>query len=181
MSSKINLLPNAAKFKAYRQLMRTLNKKLVEWEIGVGVVALVLIIGVGAGVRIWSGKVEKTLNQWKQEFANLGPGVEASQKIKYQAKIVGRVMDERFEYGQAFGAIGKLFPPEVILEKSDFKNEGSFNVAGIVPTDIGVDQVESIIRDINEGKNEYFTKMELKKMSWNPEGWQFEATVYLKT
>jgi hypothetical protein len=181
MNSKINLLPNAAKFKAYRQLMRTLNKKIVEWEIGVGVVVIVLTIAVGVGVRTWSSRVEKTLNHWKQEFTNLGPGVEASQKIKYQAKIVGRVMDERFEYGQAFGAIGKLFPPEVILEKSDFKNEGSFNVTGTIPTDIGVDQVESIIRDINEGKNDYFTKMELKKMNWNMEGWQFDAIVYLKT
>jgi hypothetical protein len=180
MSTKINLLPNAAKFKAYRQQWRQKNKKIVIWELVAGITLGAILIGANAGISMWSRKISQEAARWKQEFANLKVGVEASQKIKYQAKIVGKVMDQRFEYGQAFAAINKLFPAEVIVEKSDFKDETTFNVEGMIINDLAVTQVEQLVADINAGKNEYFNRMELKQMAWSISGWKFGATVYLK-
>lgn len=181
MNTKINLLPNAAKFKAYKQLLRNLNQKILVAEVagGLALVGLLLVVNIIFGVL--TKRAEGEVARWKREFNNLSLGAEASQKIKYQAKIVGKVMDQRFEYGQAFVAIGKLFPPEVILEKSDFRSEKSFNVIGVTSDDAAVGVIEQIIADINSGRNDFFSKMELKKMNWSSSGWRFEAVVDLKT
>jgi len=179
--STINLLPNAAKFKAYRESLKVLNKKLIVVELITGGALIVVIVAIRALLMIIMAGANREMARWTKQYTSLAPRAEANQKIKYQAKIVGQVLASRFEYGEAFTQINQLFPVEAKIDKSELKNNtNSFFVSGVIGDDAVVDKLEEMVIDINNGKNKYFKKMELTGVGWGAGGWKFEAVIDLK-
>ena len=99
MKEGLNLLPSVAKFQAARV---NLKKKIA--------LAMMIFLGVWifliVGVFVWLGFNGLLLNKAKKQndfalerYKTLVTNVVLSKKNKYQAKLVGKILKERFEYG----------------------------------------------------------------------------------
>ena len=179
MKEGLNLLPSVAKFQASKIKL----KKKISLVTGIFLgcwVLLVIIIFVWLGFNNYlldKAKKENTsaLNQYK----TLVTSVVLSKKNKYQAKLVGKVLSERFEYGASIDKITKIFSENIVLENFEIKNKKQFILKCFLNDGSSMIEVEEKIRDINLGLFSDFRSANLNSVGVEATGWKFEMEVNL--
>jgi hypothetical protein len=116
-----------------------------------------------------------SLNRYKTLVTN----VVLSKKNKYQAKLVGQVLSERFEYGTLIQKITNLFSKNISMGDFSIKEKKAFIFKGSLNNGINISEVEEKIRDINLGNYPDFKSAKLNTIEVHSKDWTFEVEVEL--
>ncbi len=179
MKEDLNLLPSVAKFQAARI---RLKKKIILFMgvfLGVWIFFIVLIFVLFGMNNFLLNKAKKNNSMVLSQYKSLVSNVVLSKKNKYQAKIVGKVLSERFEYGSSIEKINNLFSGNIILEDFKIKNKKQFVLNGKVDNGPDMIKVEEMIRDINLGLESDFKSAKLNSIYIKDNSWIFEMEVNL--
>ncbi len=179
MKEGLNLLPSMAKFQAAKiKLKKIINLVMVAF-LSFWILSAVIIFGwLGVNnflLKQTEAKSTKTLNNYK----SLATSVILSKKNKYQAKLVGQVLKERFEYGSLIKKIMDFFPENITLENFEIKNKKQFLLEGVLTNGLDMDYIEDKVKDINSGLYPDFSSANLTSIMINSNSWSFEMEVNL--
>lgn len=179
-SLNLNLLPSQARFQAYKiKLEKKVRMILIAMvSVWVLVVGTVLVLNLISKIRV--SVVQAQFEKVRKEYMSMSDNIVTSQKLKYKAKLVGGVLNDRFEYGEAFKNITNLFPNGITIKNFDLKNKGNFNIKGETAGRQNIDALEEIVEGINSGKNELFLAGKLLSLSVSDNLWFFEMEVATK-
>lgn len=175
----LNLLPSQAKFQMDKLNLVKRNRLIIGIISGLWVTGLVVVIMLNLVSKWQFGQADKKLTAATRDLAGMADGVINSQRLKYNAKLVGLVLEQRFEYGKAFKTIATIFPDGVVLDKFELQDEGTFLINGFA-VDENINKVEKIITDINQGGDQRFSNINLKSLLVKNDIWSFSAEVKLK-
>lgn len=176
----LNLLPSQAKFQAARTKVQTISRKAMVVMLTVWILALVVVYGYSLFVNSVLAKEETKLKRVTDDYVALADNIVTSQKLKYKAKLVGGVLDQRFEYGKAFETVTKLFPESIKLDNFELKKQGQFDLFGSTTGGENVKLLENLITSINNQENEHFDRAVLKSISTKSGLWTFSMEVKLR-
>lgn len=181
MIGELNLLPSQAKFQAAKL---KLKKKANLFMVYLGVVWTVLALTVYGFWFLSSIRQKNYQNKHQQvikSFQQIAENVSISQKLKADAKLVGKVLNSRFEYGESIKKINQIFSDRIVITNFEMKQNRQFLVSGVVNDEESMDEVESKISDINSGKMGGFASSKLVSLSIKSDGnWYFVMEVILK-
>lgn len=176
----LNLLPSEAKFQAAKiKLKKKINTFM--WLFSGFWLVLIMIIFI---IWFW-GKTslnsnEKTYQKTLKNYQSMVGNVVISQQIKFQAKLVGKLLGDRFEYGSAVKKVMQLFSTDVIINDFEIQEGRRFTIKGTVLGE-NLDEVENKSDDINNGKVENFSSARVTSLVIYPDGsCKFEMEVGLK-
>ena len=103
-----------------------------------------------------------------------------SKKNKYQAKLVGKVLSERFEYGASIEKITKIFSEKIKIDNFEIKDKKQFLLKGSMDDGKDMNEVEEKVKDINSGLFPDFVSSKLVSIDIIGSKWNFEMEVNLK-
>jgi len=154
-----------------------LVKKLVYIFTGAWVAGMIVVFGWWgltnySLVRTNAEYLEKTAN-FKPELVKIAKG----QLLRSRLQIVKTILATRFEYGQAFLNMTKLFNEEVKVEDFKLTKEGIFLINVKSYSTRVMEMVEAKLIDINSGGSEVFSKMKLIGIEWNNGAWLVQLEV----
>jgi len=179
MKEGLNLLPSVAKFQVAKIKLKKMISQAMVVFLSFWVLSAIIIFG-------WLGinsfllkqaetKNTKTLNSYK----SLVTSVVLSKKNKYQAKLVGQVLKERFEYGSLIKKIMEFFPENISLKNFEIKSKKQFIVEGVLVRGSDINYIEDKVRDINLGLYSDFSSANLTSIQIGSNSWSFEMEVNL--
>ena len=181
MTMDLNLLPSQAKFQAARMKIKAKINKVMVGVLGVWVLGLVVVFSLWFLTKMTLATDEKKYKKAAVDFQGVSDTVLNSEQLKYRAKLVGEILNKRFEYGKAFQTVKTLFPAGISLEDYKLKSQKVFSVSGVIADWRGVDQLEKTMRDVNSGLSESFSSTKLNSLSYDVvEGWNFDMEVEIK-
>jgi len=152
IKTDLNLMPSQAKFQAARMRMKGISKKVTTIMIIVWFSAVLLILTAWFLTKWWLTVENKKYQKEMSAFSSISEVTTTSQLVKYRAKLLGKILADRFEYYEAFSKIGKLFPEEVTVKDINLKDQSLFKLSLLVSTGKLLDQVEKRIEEINKGE-----------------------------
>jgi len=177
VSLGLNLLPSQAKFQAKKiRLQKKIN--LFGWVFGgiwLGSVVVILIVWLVFKMRLESDKKKYALVL--NQYESLADNAMVSERLKYRAKLVSQVLENRFEYGESMQRIGSLFSSEINLENIDLKSRNLFRLSGTTTSEAGINEVEEKVQKALSGELSGLVSMELLSLSLENGVWEFEVEV----
>jgi hypothetical protein len=176
----LNLLPSEAKFQAQRMKIKAIINNFL-WIIG-GLWILLLVVTFGWWFFLnWRvGQLTKKYQVKQNDYKTMIDEVALTQKIKYQTKVVAKVLESRFKYGESMTMVNNLFSEDVKIKDVLIKENKSFEVSCEGDSRKAVDKVENIVSDINSGQISGFASAKLSKISVGSRGWSFTVNLFLK-
>lgn len=178
MKEGLNLLPSVAKFQAARINLKKKIGIVMAIFLGVWIFSIIVVF-------VWIGINNFLLNKAKKEntlaldkYKTLVTNVVVSKKNKYQAKLVGKVLKERFEYGASIEKITKIFSENIVLENFEIKEKKQFLLKYSLTNGKDLVEVEEKVRDINLGLMSDFKSAKLNTIGVD-DSWTFEMEVTL--
>jgi len=177
----LNLLPSEAKFQAQRIRLKGIINNFL-WVIGgIWVLLILIVFGLIFFMNLRVKQLEKKYQSKQNSYKSMTEEITLSQKIKYQAKVVAKVLESRFEYGKSMVLASKVFSDNVKVTDIKLNEDRSgFSVTGVV---IGqtIDEVERKIEEVNAGQVEGFGSAKLVGLSVNKnDQWTFDIDLFLK-
>jgi len=175
----LSLLPSQARFQMEKLKWIRNNRIFIGVVSGLWIVGLIIVVAMNLLAKMQMNNAEKRFGVATRDLAGMAEGVINSQRLKYNAKLVGEVLGSRFEYGQAFKTVATLFPEGISLNSYELQDRGMFSIQGqAVGADI--DKVEKIVEMIKSGQDERFKQINVKTLSLKNNIWIFAAEVTLK-
>lgn len=179
MNEGLNLLPSMAKFQAAKiRLKKRINLGMGIF-FGCWVLLVIIILGWFWFNNFLLKKAENKNTTALNNYRSLATSVVLSKKNKYQAKVVGQVLKERFEYGSTIEKITNLFSENIILENFEIGDKKQFLLKGSIINGINISEIEDKVRDINLGLYPDFSLAKLNSVAISENGWTFEMEVDL--
>ena len=177
----LNLLPSEAKFQAQRMRLKSIISNFL-WVVG-GMWVLLILLAFGMAFFL-----NFRLNQLNQKYQNKMNDYKAridevalTQRIKYQAKLVAKVLDQRFEYGQAMSLVNSLFSEKIRVDDIQITKSKTFEISGGSKDGSVIDEVESKVADINNGLIPGFSRAKISNIEVNKDkGWLFKIELILE-
>lgn len=178
MDGDLNLLPSKAKFEAKRiALKKKINSFL--WIFGgVWVLSLIVVLGIFFISQFVLKNYDKDYKRGFEQYKTLLGSMVVNQQVKYQAKVVSRVLDERFEYGSSIERVKSLFSEGIVIEDIQIGKKKEFKLSGRIVEGKLLDEVEEKVVAINQGKLEGLKEARLKSVEIGVNGWSFQMEVY---
>jgi|GEM_PF-5941787 len=178
---KINLLPGASRLQVKAMRYRNHNKYISLGILIFWISITLIAFAVTAFMNYSLSKSVASLDSANAAFSQYKDVVFATGKLRFSAKQVGDVLANRFEYAQAFENFSKLYDPNVFLIKTfELKEKKAFSVSGNILSFAGQEALEKLVKDINSGKIEGFSRAKLSTLVWQRKsGWDFTMEVEL--
>lgn len=181
----LNLLPSSAKFQADKIRLKSKIRFFMWIFVGVWFVIVVGVFGFWLVTKIRLDKSKADYQAVFNQYKSLVGNVVLSQKIKYQAKMVGKALGERFEYSTTFRKISNdIFNNDnVIIDNFEIDSDKSklFNISGSVVKGINMDEVEKKVDEINNGELPDFVAAKLVSVDITKDNiWKFQMEVRLE-
>lgn len=181
MTDGLNLLPSEAKFQAAKIKLRKKVYSFMAIFAGCWVLLIVIIFAWLIVNKTLLANVEKKYQRTLNEYKTLANNVVLTQKIKYQAKLVGKVLNERFEYGESIKNINSIFSNNIDLDSFEIKDKNKFTLTGVLNDGKFMDEVEEKLLEINNGKMDDFKSAKLTSIAVGLDNkWTFEMEVFIK-
>jgi hypothetical protein len=181
MSNELNLLPSQAKFQAEKMHWKMIINNFL-WVFGGFWLLLVVLVFLLSLIKNLS--LKKLNTEYKTVLAHyesLSENMLLNQKIKYQAKIVAKVLANRFEYGESMKLVSNLFSGNIIINKLDISDEKKFKINGGLLNGEAMDGVEDLVENINSGLVDGFKSAAIREVSVDlSKGWNFMVEVELE-
>jgi type II secretory pathway component PulF len=179
--SDLNLLPSQAKFQAQKMHLKSLINMFLWIFGGFWVVFLIIVLGIFLICKVTLDQLTKTYEKNETQYKSLVGSMATNQKVKYQAKVVAKVLSDRFEYGDSMEMVKTLFPSQIIIENIEIKEKKQFVLTGSDPNGKNMDLVEDKIADINNESVDGFLSANLTSVNITADkGWVFKVEVQLK-
>jgi hypothetical protein len=179
MKEGLNLLPSVAKFQAAKIKLKRKVILFMGIFLGCWVLSIVIVFVLLGLNNLLLNKAKKENTSTLEQYKSLVNSVVLSKKNKYQAKLVGKVLSERFEYGASIDKITKIFSENIILENFEIKNKKQFILKCFLSDGSKMVEVEEKVRDINLGLFSDFKSAKLSSIGVDVNGWKFEVEVNL--
>ena len=179
MNEGLNLLPSVAKFQASKIKLKKRVNLIMSIFLGFWVLSVVIIFGLLWFNSYFLKKAESQNKTALIKYKSLVTNVVLSEKNKYQAKLVGQILNERFEYGSMIQKINSLFLENISIEDFNIKDKKSFIIKGNISNGAYVSEVEDKVKDINLGSYPDFKSAKLNSIEVTNKGWKFEMEVDL--
>lgn len=176
----LNLLPSQAKFQAARiKLKETIKKFLIGFSV-VWFILVLVVVGLWLAANASLSNSLKRYDETAAQYISLSNNIFLSERLKYQAKLVGKVLKDRFEYSVPLRKIDNLFSSNIKVEKSDIRDQSNFVLTGSFSGNKNMEEIEKKIQDINAGLVEGFTGAKVTALSTSAGLWKFEVEVTTK-
>lgn len=179
--SDLNLLPSQAKFQAERVHIKGVINNFLWVFSGLWVL---LLIGVFLFEFILNLSLKKSNSDYQKvlgQYQSLVGNIALNQKVKYQAKVVAKVLSGRFEYGESMKLVKELFSTDIEIENLDIIEPKKFWVTGVILDGKNLVKLERLVDDVNAGLIDGVKKMDLKDVLIDSKGsWKFVLEVGLK-
>lgn len=179
MKEGLNLLPSMAKFQAAKIKLKKRINLVMFLFLGLWVLFAVIVFGILLINNYSLKEAEKKKAVASNKYKTLVTNVVVSQKNKYQAKLVGQVLKERFEYGTSIEKVTTLFSENIDLESFEIKSTKKFLLKGFLVDGSNLSEVEEKVKNINQGLYEGFSWANLNTVVVTSKGWSFEMEVDL--
>lgn len=177
----LNLLPSEAKFQAQRIRLKSIINNFLWIVGGIWILLLISTFGWWFFLNLRSDQLNKKYQSRLADYKSRIDDVALTQKIKYQAKVVAKVLGSRFEYGEAMSLAATVFPNSVKIEDIQIKEDKVFELSGSVDQGSLMDEIEAKVAEINNGEIDGLLSAKIVKVDINPvEGWQFVVDLFLK-
>lgn len=177
----LNLLPSEAKFQAQKMKIKAIINNFL-WIVG-GIWVLLILITFGTGFFLnfklssVNKKYQAKLNDYKSKMEE----IVLTQKIKYQAKVVAKVLDSRFEYGESMNLVSNIFSSDIKLDDIQIGKDKIFTISGTTLTGEAMNEVEKKVAEINNGSVEGLASAEIKDVAIEKDStWSFTVGLTLK-
>lgn len=177
--SDLNLLPSEAKFQAERMHLKNLIGNVMWVMGGVWLVVVIIVLGLNLIAQLNLNKLNKNHQKAADQYKSLSGDILINQQVKYQAKVVAMVLQQRFEYGSSMEKIKNIFSDKVIIDSFDLSESKTYKIEASVSDATNFDEVEMRIDDINQGRVEGFESARLESLGININGWKFVMEVKL--
>lgn len=179
MREGLNLLPSVAKFQAAKIKLKKKINLIMFLFLGLWVLSVLVVFGIFLANDYSLKNAEKKKNLALNKYKTLVTNVVISQKNKYQAKLVGQVLKERFEYGTSIEKVTNLFSENIELESFEIKTAKKFLLKGYLRDGRNLSEVEEKVKNISKGLYEGFDRANLTSVIVSGKGWTFEVEVDL--
>ena len=176
----LNLLPSVARFQADKIKFNRLIKNVCIYLSAVWVVSLLIILAVFWFKKINLAKLNARLSILKQDWLSMSEGVVINQNLRQKSKIIAQILEQRFEYGQTFRSMEKLFGPEVKVNQIELKDKNVFTFEGEVNSNRLMDEVEARVNEINNNQVDEFSQAIIKSVGIASGVWKFGLEVKLR-
>jgi len=180
-SLNINLLPSQAKFQADKIKLKKTIRHYEIMALGGWLVfligALVLFFGSGFILSASQKKYQQAVNVFQSDTE----GIVLNQLLKYRAKALGQVLNDRFEYAASFEKVSSIFSDEAKVSKFELNDKDkSFTMTVTVLDKDGVNYIEDRVLEVNEGKVEGVKKINITGVSYEVKGeWSINLEVMI--
>lgn len=180
-SSNLNLLPSQAKFQAAKMKLRATLRHYMAIAIVLWIAVMILVgalfFGSGFVLSLQSKKYDQSLASYR----GLSQEIILNQLLKYRSKVLGQVLDDRFEYSAAFEKINSIFSEKAKVSGFELNKNKEFVVNVLAADKNGVDFVENKVAEANDGVMEGVQKITIKNVSYVVNGgWAINMEVVLK-
>ncbi|HPT66321.1 MAG TPA: hypothetical protein PK257_03375 [Candidatus Woesebacteria bacterium] len=179
MKEGLNLLPSVAKFQASKIRLKKKINLFMAIFLGCWVLSIIIVFVLLGFNNLLLNKAKKENSLVLKQYKSLVSSVVLSKRNKYQAKLVGKVLSERFEYGASIDKIKKLFSEDITLENFEIKNKKQFLLKYSLIDGSKIADVEEKVKDINLGLFSDFKSAKLNSIGVSSSGWKFEMEVNL--
>lgn len=180
MSQDINLLPSQAKFQAKKIVLKSKINSFL-WVFGGGwITLLIVVLGVFWISKLIVGQLDKKYQTSFNQYKNLLSSMVVNQQVKYQAKVVGQVLGERFEYGSSIDRVRSLFPESIKIEDVQIEDKEKIILKGTIVDGQQITELEQRIVSINNNEVEGFSRAILTNIQIRSGVWSFTMEVKLK-
>ncbi len=176
----LNLLPTRAKFQATKIKLQSKVRLIMVVMATVWVAAAGIILTLNVTMKIRNNALSTKYQKASADYLAMTDNIVSSQRLKYKAKIVGELLNKRFEYGKAFESVINLFPSGVTLTNFELENMQGFKLSATTMGKENMDMIESMMADINKGKNEEFSAAKMTSLTYLNGGFNFSMEVALK-
>ena len=179
--SDLNLLPSEAKFQAEKMRLKSLINNFLWVFGGIWLLLVVVIFVIGFILQLNLDKLnkdyEKALNQYESMLGSMA----INQKVKYQAKVVGKVLADRFKYGESMENVRGLFSNNVTINNLEIQEAKKFVIYGSVQNGNSLTEVEQRVAEINKNRVVGFKSAKMSDLSVDSvKGWTFSVEVVLE-
>lgn len=177
----LNLLPNQAKFRIDEMRSVTLSKKFLKIFLFVWVILVSIVFALLQGEMWWLSKKNEQYKVVSDSYLQSANEIVISQMIKFRAKLLGKVLTERFEYADAFGVVGKIFDSKIKIKDFELKEKSFFLMNVVAPDNESMKLVESRVNEINSGVEPNIKKVVIKSTNYSKSlgEWLVSLEVYL--
>lgn len=176
----LNLLPNQAKFQMSKMKLRQQVKKTCLTAGLLWLLVAMIIFLYWGWLSLRLSNAEKELKRADNQYSSLTETAVTSLQLKYRAKIVGELLEKRFEYSRTLEMVDSLFDDSVAL--SDFSLDGSNKILleGETVGMKAMDQIENKIKMINSEEIEGLKSARINGLMFKGGVWQFKMEVEIK-
>ncbi len=179
--SDLNLLPSEAKFQAEKIKIKGIINNFLWIFGGFWFLLLVGVVAVSLVMQLSLKGLTKEYEKGQSQYQALAGSMAINQKIKYQAKVVSKVLVDRFEYGRSMEMIKNLFSQNITVTNLEIGEKKVFTVFGTVADGNNLSEVEKKVADINYDLIDGFKSAKIANLSYDPiRNWQFQVEVKLK-
>ena len=169
----LNLLPSQAKFQARKMRLKLRVKQGMGVFLGIWLVVTAVMMVVFWLTKRGVESANKKKMTADRGYRSVAEVAVVNEKLKYQAKMVGKVLAERYEYASSMKKINRLLVGEgVKVTAMEMKEKGLFRVSGRARNS-AMDEVEKRIKEIVGGGSEDFVTARLLSLSWKNNEWFF--------
>jgi hypothetical protein len=177
----LNLLPSEAKFQAERMHLKKIINDFLWIFGGIWLLFLLIIFVVNFILQLFLNKLNSDYQKSLNQYQSLVGSMAINQKVKYQAKIVGKVLTGRFKYGESMEKVKTLFSDNIVIKNLEIQEIKKFMIYGSVKNGEGLSEVESKVADINKDLMDGFKSAKIMDLSVDAvKGWLFNMEVVLK-
>lgn len=177
----LNLLPSEAKFQAERMRLKAIINNFLWIFGGLWLLLVIVIFAIGLILQLNLNRLNKDYQKGLTQYESLIGSMAINQKIKYQAKVVAKVLADRFKYGESMEMVRDLFSTNITINNLEIREKKKFVVYGSLVDGKNMSEVESVVEDINRGLVEGFKSAKISDLSVDGiKGWLFDMEVNLK-
>lgn len=179
--SDLNLLPSEAKFQAEKIKIQGMISNFLWIFGGLWVLILVGVIIISLVMQLSLKSLTNEYEKGQSQYQALAGSMAITQKIKYQAKVVSKVLADRFEYGKSMEMVRSLFSQNITITNLEIGEKKVFTVFGTTADGTNLSEVERKVADINHDLIDGFKSAKISNLSYDPiRSWQFQVEVKLK-
>jgi len=176
---ELNLMPSVAKFQAEKIKFSERIKSMTISLLVVWVAVLVVVMAVYLFFKFNYSNVNNKYEVLLKDYKKMAEDVIINQELRYKAKLVGQVLDKRFEYSVAFAKMNSLFGEDVVIEEMNLDGNSTVSITAYVLGGDAMDRIEAQIMDINNGLVDGFSNAVLGSIGLDGNKWSFSMEVDL--
>lgn len=177
--SDLNLLPSEAKFQAERMRLKKMIGNVMWILGGLWLIAVIVVLGLNLLAQLNLNQLNKKHQKSADQYKSLSGDILINQQVKYQAKVVAAVLQQRFEYGSSMEKIKNIFSDKVFIDSFDLTEDKTYKIEATISEAKSIDELEMRIDDINQGRVDGFKSAKLESLEIKTNGWKFVLEVVL--